>query len=116
MAQQGLDGQFRSVGLRALCLSRPQNLISGYGTTVDGSVTQYTDGLESHTFSDGLEHHVVAFFYDAKGKMRYQWGMVWNFHSWAEVRSIGPRKGPVRVREGSLPLAVTRGEPYTNST
>eukprot|EP00976_Prorocentrum_cordatum_P103975 1193682-Prorocentrum_minimum.AAC.2 len=30
--------------------------------------------------------------------------------------SSWPREGPVRVRVGSLPLAATRGEQYTNSS
>jgi hypothetical protein len=52
---------------------------------VDGSVTQYTNGIEQHTFPDGKYHHLVMFFFDSTGAMRFQWGMIWNFHSWAEV-------------------------------
>ena len=59
--------------------------MTGYSTTVDGSVVQYASGLEQVTFPDGKSHHIVATMYDQTGARRYQWGMIWNFHSWAEV-------------------------------
>lgn len=66
--------------------------VSGFGTMVDGSVTQYTNGVKAHAFADGKTHHVVMFFFDKTGEMRYQWGMVWNFHSWSEVYFNEPEK------------------------
>jgi len=68
-----------------LSLGLVSRTVAGYSTMVDGSVIQYTNSLETHTFDDGMVHHVVMIFFDSKAAVRYQWGMVWNFHSWAEI-------------------------------